>query len=155
MAFDFPFVKEALTQLFKKSSCEEYPFKPKEAPLNYRGRIVFHGDKCIRCGLCEKVCAGGAIANQLIGENEDEETYERSFFLGSCTFCNFCADFCSTNAIELTRDFHMTATDPEDLIVKGVYVRKKKKKVAKEPAAPKAAAPKAEEPKAEEACKTE
>lgn len=151
MAFDFPFVREALTQLFKKSSCEEYPFKPKEAPLNYRGRIVFHGEKCIKCGLCEKVCAGGAIGNKLLEETEESETYERSFFLGSCTFCSYCADFCSTHAIELTQDFHMAATDPDDLIVKGVYVRTKKKKVAKAaaPAAPK------EAPASEDACKTE
>ena len=31
MAFDFPFAKEAVSQLFQKTSCERYPFVPKEA----------------------------------------------------------------------------------------------------------------------------
>lgn len=139
MAFDFPFVKEAITQMFKKSNCEEYPFKPKEAFEGYRGRIVFHSDRCIKCGLCEKVCAGGAIKNILVDQDEDKEVYERSFDLTSCTFCRFCSDFCAKDAIELTPDFHMTATKNEDLIVKGQYERPKKKPVAKKaPEAPKA-----------------
>ena len=71
MAFDFPFLKEALTQLFQKSSCEEYPFKPKEAFPRFRGRIVFHPEKCIKCGMCERVCAGGSISNVLVGTTEE------------------------------------------------------------------------------------
>lgn len=135
MAFDFPFVREAVTQLFKKSSCEEYPFKPKEAFPNYRGKIVFYGDRCIKCGLCEKVCAGGAISNVLVSENEDEEVWERTFDLTSCTFCHYCADFCAKDAIELTGDFHLTGTKHEDLLVKGTYKKVKKKPVAKKAAA--------------------
>lgn len=144
MTFDFPFLKEAVTQLFQKSSCEEYPFKPKEAFEGYRGKIVFHGDLCIKCGMCEKVCAGGAIENVLIGNDEEgNEIYERSFDLTSCTFCRMCSDFCAKKAIELSPDFHMAVTKHEDLIVKGTYVKKKPA-----PKAPKAApaAPKAEAP---------
>ena len=61
MAFDFPFLKEALTQLFQKSSCEEYPFKPKEAFPRFRGRIVFHPEKCIKCRECKNGCPKHAI----------------------------------------------------------------------------------------------
>ena len=46
-----PFLKEAVTQLFSKPSTEGYPFTPKEAPIGYRGRIVFHADQCISCGM--------------------------------------------------------------------------------------------------------
>ena len=45
-----PFLKEAVTGLFSKPSTEGYPFTPKEAPVGYRGRIVFHADRCISCG---------------------------------------------------------------------------------------------------------
>ena len=127
MAFDFPFVREAVTQLFKKSSCEEYPFKPKEAFANYRGRIAFDGSKCIKCGLCEKVCAGGAISTRLVSEDDEKEVWERTFDLTSCTFCHYCADFCAKNAIELTGDFHLTGTKHEDLLVKGEFIKAKKK----------------------------
>ena len=47
---DFPFVKEAISQLFSKPSCAMYPAVPSEAAPNYRGRIVYHADRCItRC----------------------------------------------------------------------------------------------------------
>ena len=65
-----PFIKEAVTGLFSRPSTEAYPFKPVEAPLRYRGRIVFHPDLCISCGMCERVCAGGAISTK------SEETEE-------------------------------------------------------------------------------
>ena len=51
-----PFLKEAVTQLFSKPSTEGYPFVPKEAPAGYRGRIVFHADQCISCGMCATKC---------------------------------------------------------------------------------------------------
>ncbi|MGX8692891.1 MAG: 4Fe-4S binding protein, partial [Clostridia bacterium] len=60
---DFPFIKEAISSLFKKSSCDMYPIKPSEAAPNYRGRIVFHPDKCINCNMCERVCSGNAISH--------------------------------------------------------------------------------------------
>ena len=62
---DFPFMKEALNQLFSKSSCAMYPAVPSEAAPNYRGRIVYHPDRCLGCGMCERVCSGNAITARL------------------------------------------------------------------------------------------
>lgn len=119
-----PFIKEAITQLFSKPSTEGYPFVPKEAPDGYRGRIAFHPEKCINCGMCERVCAGGAISTTSV-DAEGGFDITRSFNLGSCTFCACCADFCSTKAIEMTKDYHMVARCEDDLIVKGTYFKKK------------------------------
>ena len=149
---DFPFVKEAITQLFSKPSCAMYPVVPSEAAPNYRGRIVFHPDKCINCMMCERVCSGNAISH-VIEKTEEGDRVTRSFYLGSCTFCATCADFCTHGAIEFTGDYHMIATKEEDLIVSGTFVKKPpvKKPVPPKPAAPaaEAAAP-AAEAKAEE-----
>ena len=149
---DFPFVKEAITQLFSKPSCAMYPVVPSEAAPNYRGRIVFHPDKCINCMMCERVCSGNAISH-VIEKTEEGDRVTRSFYLGSCTFCATCADFCTHGAIEFTGDYHMIATKEEDLIVSGTFVKKPpvKKPVPPKPAAPaaEAAAPTAEA-KAEE-----
>ena len=128
---DFPFVKEALSQLFSKSSCDMYPVNPSIAAENYRGRIAFHADKCINCGMCERVCAGGAISTtveKLEGDEGDKIT--RTFNLGSCTFCSHCADFCTTHAIEFSGDYHMIATKEEDLLVSGSFIKKPRKKPA-------------------------
>ena len=83
---DFPFVKEAISQLFSKPSTVPYPFVPAPAKPNYRGRIVFHPDKCINCNMCERVCAGQAITHTS-EPCEEGERITRQFYLGSCTFC--------------------------------------------------------------------
>ena len=132
-----PFIKEAVQQLFSKPSTEAYPAAPAPAAPGYRGRIVFHADRCISCGMCERVCAGGAISTTS-EETEEGLLITRRFFLGSCTFCANCADVCVKNAIELTDDYHMVARDENELVVTGTYLKKKP--------APKKPAANAEEP---------
>ena len=159
---DFPFVKEAISQLFSKPSCAMYPAVESIAAPRYRGRIAFYPDKCINCMMCERVCCGGAITHT-VEKTEEGDKITRSFDLGCCTFCAHCMDFCSHGAIELTQDYHMVATKDEDLIVSGTFIKKPpvKKAVPPKPAAPAAApaapaaAPKAEAPKAEAAAPAE
>ena len=148
---DFPFLKEAVNGLFSKSSCAMYPAVPSEAAPNYRGRIVYHPDKCINCMLCERVCSGNAITHT-VEKTEEGDKITRTFYLGSCTFCATCMDFCGHGAIEFTRDYHMIATKEEDLMVSGSFIKKPpvKKPAPSKPAA--APAPKAEEQEVE-ACK--
>ena len=153
---DFPYVKEALTKLFSKPSTIAFPAAPSPAKPNYRGRIVFHPEKCISCNMCERVCAGQAISHTS-EPCEEGERITRQFYLGSCTFCSHCASFCTHGAIELSDDYHMIATKEEDLIVSGTYIKKAPVKKpapaapAAAPAAPKAAEEKpAEQPKEEE-----
>lgn len=132
---DFPFVKEAISQLFTKPSCAMYPAVPSEAAPNYRGRIVYHADKCIGCGMCERVCSGNAIT-RTVEKTEEGDKITLTFNLGSCTFCATCADFCSRKAIELSGDYHMVATKEEDLLVSGSFIKKPPvKKAAPAPAA--------------------
>ena len=143
---DFPFVKEALKNLFSKSSCAMYPVAPSEAAEGYRGRIEFHPETCINCGMCERVCAGGAIESVVEKLEDGSQRITRSFNLGSCTFCRMCADFCSRKSIEFTRDYHMIAREDADLIVSGTFIKAAPKKPEPKPAAPAAARP-AEEAK--------
>lgn len=132
---DFPFVKEAISQLFSKPSCAMYPAVPSEAAPNYRGRIVYHADRCIACGMCERVCSGNAIT-RTVEKTEEGDKITLTFNLGSCTFCATCADFCSRKAIELSGDYHMVATKEEDLLVTGSFIKKPPvKKAAPAPAA--------------------
>ena len=132
---DFPFVKEAISQLFSKPSCAMYPAVPSEAAPNYRGRIVYHADRCIACGMCERVCSGNAIT-RTVEKTEEGDKITLTFNLGSCTFCATCADFCSRKAIELSSDYHMVATKEEDLLVSGSFIKKPPvKKAAPAPAA--------------------
>lgn len=135
---DFPFVKEAISQLFSKPSCAMYPAVESIAAPRYRGRIAFYPDKCINCMMCERVCCGGAITHT-VEKTEEGDKITRSFDLGCCTFCAHCMDFCSHGAIELTQDYHMVATKDEDLIVSGTFIKKPPVKKAVPPKAPAAA----------------
>ena len=138
---DLPFAVEAIKGLFSRPSTAMYPAKPSTAAENYRGRIVFHPEKCINCMMCERVCSGNAITHT-VEKTEEGERITRTFYLGSCTFCATCMDFCNDNAIEFTRDYHMIATREEDLMVSGTFIKKppvRKPKPAA-PAAPAAAA---------------
>ena len=151
---DFPFVREAVTKLFSKPSCNMYPFQPSEAAPHYRGRIVFHPETCINCNMCERVCAGGAITHTVEKTEEGDDRITRSFDLGSCTFCSTCADFCTRHSIELTQDYHMIGVEEGDLIVSGTFIKKAIKTAPPTPAAPaaekKEAAPAGEAKPAEE-----
>ncbi len=120
----FPFLKEATKNLFSKPSTVQFPNKVTDVPAKegYRGRIAYDPEKCIVCGKCEQVCSPGAIT--LIREEvEGGENITREFDLTSCTFCGTCADFCDEGAIQMTADYHMVATDPEDLIVRGTQFK--------------------------------
>lgn len=130
---DLPFAKEALSKLFSKPSCANYPAVPAPAAPGYRGRIKYDPTKCIACGMCERVCAGGAITRKLEKGAEGEgDLVTMTFDMGSCTFCRMCADFCPKKAIELTDDYHIIATKHEDLLVTGSF---RKAPPAKKPAA--------------------
>lgn len=157
----FPFLKEAVSQLFSKPSTERFPFVPKDAPEHYRGRIIFHADRCINCGLCMRVCSPSAIT-KTIEKVEEGDKVTMEFDLTSCTFCETCADFCSKNAIEMSKDYCMVARDSNDLIVRGTFIKAPPVKKVAPPkpaaapaaeAAPAPAAPAAEDIPAE--CKAE
>lgn len=136
----FPFVKIAVSQLFKKPSTEKYPIVKKEAPEGYRGKIVYHPDKCVNCGMCMRVCSPSAITRTIEKTEEgDKITFE--FHMGSCTFCQMCADFCARKAIELTKEYSMVVTNEDDLKVRGTFIKKPPVKPAAPKAAPKPAAP--------------
>lgn len=124
----FPFLKEAIHNLFTKPSTVEYPFKVPDIPPapNYRGRIAYDAEKCVNCGSCVKVCSPSAITREFEDvEGGQKITY--TFDMTSCTFCGTCQDFCDTGAIQMTQDYHITGTKPEDFLVIGSRIKKVQK----------------------------
>ena len=120
----FPFLKEAIHNVFTKPSTVEYPNKVTESPAKpkYRGRISYDPEKCVNCGQCVKVCSPGAITREYVDvEGGQKITY--TFDLGSCTFCGTCQDFCAPGALTLSEDYHMVGTKHEDMLVIGSRIK--------------------------------
>lgn len=119
----FPFLGYALKDLLKKPSTEMYPAVKKESPKGYRGKIVFHSDRCVACGMCIRVCCPGAITMTKDKKDSGEELVTMEFDLSCCTFCQMCSDFCPRKAIELTTEYSMVVTQKSDLKVSGSFVK--------------------------------
>ncbi|HBM81806.1 MAG: 4Fe-4S binding protein [Clostridiales bacterium] len=120
----FPFIKYAIKNLFSKPSTERYPYIKKETPKEYRGKIKYYPDRCIACGLCIRVCSPAAITMIKGEKGEEGQKITMQFNLNSCTFCKMCADFCPRKSIELTNEYSMVATDKNELIVSGSFIKK-------------------------------
>lgn len=128
-----PYLGTALKDFLSKPSTEKYPFVKKEVPKGYRGKIKFNPEKCVACGMCIRVCSPGAIEMIKGEKNEEGEKITMEFNLNSCTFCQMCADFCPRKAIELTGEYSMVATDKNQLVVSGSFVKKAPPKPAPKP----------------------
>ena len=119
----FPFAKIALKNLFTKPSTVNFPAVNVDAKPFYRGRIVYDAEKCTGCKDCQTVCSPSAIT-QTKEKTPEGTKVHFTVDLTSCTFCGTCQDFCTQNAISLSDDYHMVASNPEDLFVKGTRLKK-------------------------------
>ena len=99
----YTFFKVLLRNIIKGPSTIRYPFEDSPAPEKLRGKIRHNPDICVACGMCEYVCAGGAIRLQ---ETEDKKGVHFVVWHNSCTFCGLCEHYCPTKAIHLTQDYH-------------------------------------------------
>lgn len=87
-----------------------YPYEPPLVTQEFRGAIRIDPSKCWGCGACVKICPPNALTLRPSGR---EATLE--YFVGRCIFCGMCAEVCPAGAIEVTKDFELSATSTEDL----------------------------------------
>lgn len=100
----FTIMKEAL---FKdqmhtvKYPLEKLPISPRyRAVHKLLGLLESGTNRCIGCGLCEKICIANCIKmDTKIDENSRKEVMEYTINLGRCIFCGYCADVCPELAI--------------------------------------------------------
>lgn len=88
-----------------------YPEEQVVLPAAYRGRPVLvmkpdGTEKCVACGLCEKICPAHAIS--IVGaERADAERYPESYTLdmSRCVYCGYCEEVCPKEAIVMSSEY--------------------------------------------------
>jgi len=80
---------------------EKLPIGPRYRAVHEMQRLWESGtERCIGCGLCEKICISDCIRmDTRIDENSRKEVSEYTINLGRCIFCGYCAEVCPELAI--------------------------------------------------------
>ncbi len=80
---------------------EKLPIGPRYRAVHEMQRLWESGtERCIGCGLCEKICISDCIRmDTKIDENSRKAVTEYTINLGRCIFCGYCAEVCPELAI--------------------------------------------------------
>lgn len=88
-----------------------YPEERVTLPPAYRGRpvLVMDGagiEKCVACGLCEKMCPAHAISI-VAAERDDGQRFPASYTLdmSRCVYCGYCEEVCPKEAIVMSSEY--------------------------------------------------
>jgi NADH-quinone oxidoreductase subunit I len=84
-----------------KYPLEKLPISPRyRAVHKLLGLLESGNNRCIGCGLCEKICIANCIRiDTKIDDNSRKEVLEYSINLGRCIFCGYCAEVCPELAV--------------------------------------------------------
>ncbi len=128
-----PTLSAVLGNLFRKPATNPFPkSEPVPVPEGFRGKLVYHVDKCVGCRLCVTVCPAGVFEYL-------PEVRKVTLWLGRCVFCKQCVDVCPVGALEMSDEFLLATYDKyddnlrwfkEDEIEKMIEEKKKAQKKA-------------------------
>jgi len=86
---------------------EKLPISPRYRALHQIKRLVESGNqRCIGCGLCEKICIANCIQiDTKYGSKGRKVVRGWTLNLGRCIYCGYCAEVCPELAITHGQDY--------------------------------------------------
>lgn len=84
-----------------KYPLEKIPLSPRYRAIHKLMRLLESGnERCIGCGLCEKICISNCIKiTTSYGADSRKKIESYSINFGRCIYCGFCAEVCPEIAI--------------------------------------------------------
>lgn len=84
-----------------KYPLEKLPISPRYRAIHELLRLLESGnERCIGCGLCEKICISNCIRMETsYGDDGRKKVHDYTINFGRCIFCGFCAEVCPELAI--------------------------------------------------------
>ncbi len=90
------------SHVFKRPHTVKFPYERIKFHPRFRGRIVLSIDKCIGCGICERICPTKAIELVQVEQALKEGKKHPKIDFGRCCLCGFCVDYCPRNSLRMT-----------------------------------------------------
>ena len=104
-------IQQILQSIFKQPATTTYPATKFEMPDKFRGKLLFHSERCIGCKLCVRDCPARAIEIVKVAD----KTFEAHIDLGKCIYCGQCVDSCMKKALEMTKEYELASLDRSKL----------------------------------------
>lgn len=97
---------------------EKMPIGPRYRAIHEMKRLwESDAERCIGCGLCEKICISDCIRmDTKIDEESRKEVTEYTINLGRCIFCGYCAEVCPELAITHGGEYEQASEQREHFI---------------------------------------
>jgi NADH-quinone oxidoreductase subunit I len=113
----------AFRNFFRKPITVQYPHEKVELPERARWAVAMkldeQGDhKCTACVACERACPDFIIEIQFTtAEDRSKHIDHWRYEIGACMMCGLCVEACPYDAIEMSHDYELARTDPDQLSV--------------------------------------
>ena len=102
--FPVKYAPKNVTKTLERAKKGEIKINPPiPTPEGFRGKVIYHRDKCIGCRLCISVCPAKAI------EFKPEEK-KIKIYIARCIMCAQCTDICPVGALEMSNEFMLANT---------------------------------------------